>query len=78
VGNEAFADYIDANLDVTHINNKSAPFPFLAFDILIIWHTVEKISFPLFPVQLFLCYVLTDILIASVSRSALGLPSPIW
>ena len=25
VGNQAFANYIDANLDVTHINNKSAP-----------------------------------------------------
>ena len=24
VGNQAFADYIDAHLDVTHINNKSA------------------------------------------------------
>ena len=25
VGNQAFADYIDANLDVTNINNRLAP-----------------------------------------------------
>ena len=28
VGNQEFADYVDANLNVTHINNKSALFIF--------------------------------------------------
>ncbi|THH17778.1 hypothetical protein EW146_g3101 [Bondarzewia mesenterica] len=29
VGNQAFADYVDANLHVTHINNKEDPVPIL-------------------------------------------------
>ena len=29
VGNQAFADYVDANLFLTHINNKKDPFPTL-------------------------------------------------
>lgn len=31
VGNKAFADYLDANLSVTYINNKLAPPFFLSF-----------------------------------------------
>ena len=33
VGNQAFADYVDAHLDVTHINNKSASH-FLYLDLM--------------------------------------------
>lgn len=29
VGNQAFADYVDANLHVTHINNMKDPIPIL-------------------------------------------------
>jgi hypothetical protein len=34
VGNKAFADYIDTNRDVTHVNNKSAPHSFLYLDLM--------------------------------------------
>ncbi|KAK0484103.1 Alpha/Beta hydrolase protein [Armillaria luteobubalina] len=29
VGNQAFADYVDAHVSVSHVNNKKAPMPIL-------------------------------------------------
>ena len=34
VGNQAFANYIDANVNVTRINNKSASRYFIYFDLM--------------------------------------------
>ncbi|KAK0484104.1 alpha/beta-hydrolase [Armillaria luteobubalina] len=31
VGNQAFADYVDANVNVTHVNNKYVPPPFFGY-----------------------------------------------
>jgi hypothetical protein len=34
VGNKAFANYVDANLDLTHINNREDPVPTVPFEFL--------------------------------------------
>jgi len=51
VGNQAFADYIDANRDVTHINNKSVQhFFYLGFMDLIVGRMLcRKDSVPITP-----------------------------
>ena len=87
VGNKAFANYIDAHVNVTHINNKSAPyFYFWSNKNLITFFLdafVERISFPSFQVRLsknclFLLYFKIPDCVSVTARPALKLPSPIW